>query len=505
MSKFSYLKNISVLYLIVSLVLAVFTTFHFAKIRSVGYERIPTIGIFDERNYALQGISIRRNGIPIGWSDSGSYEKTTGNVQTTKLNGLQIEVNNQPPSFWSFGNFPKPVLSVNEFDFGLGKQHLKLVQPFLDHTPIGGLVYSLGLGDTRGFLDITPDQFRKPALYLGILTSLLLFTFIYQMTGSPGTSLLSTILYNSVPTYLLASRYALLENVLAPFVLIHLNFLLLSKRLVANKRWSLFLLLLSGLFAGISVLAKETGAGFVLGSLGLLILWKYPKKSILLFVISAALIVGLYIIWGMWLSSQLFLEVFLFNAGRGSFGSLNFLYMLPSLRFPQFPFDGWWIWGFISILILALKDWRSYAPLLLPISGHLLILTITSHANYPWYYLAFIPFLAASSAGVIWNMIKQPSLIVAVAFFLIPLSSSFYWGYTVFHLPPTMTFFRLLFLAFFGILTLKLVYPKLKLISFGWILFWVILIFEITKWNQHSIFFIIENWNHLPFPSLPTM
>lgn len=505
MFKLSNLKNISVLYLVASLILVIFITFQFAKIRSVGYERIPTIGIFDERNYALQGISIRQNGIPIGWSDSGSYEKTIGNVQTTKLDGLRIEVNGQAPSFWSFGNFPKPVLSVNEFDFGLGKQHLKLVQPFLDHTPIGGLVYSLGLGEISNFLDITPDQFRKPALYLGILTSLLLFTFVYQMTGSPGTALLSAILYNSVPTYLLASRYALLENVLAPSVLIHLNFLLLSKRLFENKKWSLFSLILSGLFAGISVLAKETGAGFILGSLSLLLIWKYPKKSIFLFVISASFAVGLYILWGMWLSSQLFLEVFLFNAGRGSFGALNFLYMLPSLRFPQFPFDGWWIWGFISILILTLKDWRPYSPLLFPVAGHLLILTITSHANYPWYYLAFIPFLAAASAGVIWNMIKQPSLPILVAFFLIPLSSSFYWGYTVFHLPPTMTFFRLIFLSFFGISILKLVYPKLKLISFGWIVFWVILIFEITKWNQHSILFIIENWNRLPFPSLPSM
>jgi len=60
--------------LLVSILISINIIKSGAYLRWLGFERIPDNKIFDERDYALQGLSIRKSGIPMGWSSSGSYE-----------------------------------------------------------------------------------------------------------------------------------------------------------------------------------------------------------------------------------------------------------------------------------------------------------------------------------------------------------------------------------------------------------------------------------------------
>lgn len=482
-----------------------FIVYQTASLRSIGYERIPTIGIFDERNYVMQGLSLRRYGIPMGWSDSGAYEHTQGKIINVKIVGFTIRINDQIPNLLTFKDFPKPITAVEQFDFGLGMQHLKLVMPFIDHSPLGGIIMSLGVPDSaKEFLDLKPEHFRNMNLTIAIISSILIFILSFLITNEVWVGIIAVILYGLVPTYLLSSRYSLLENVLAPIALLHLIMILISHKLLSkNNKLSFYSLILAALTGGLVVLVKETGIGFVLGSLIIMFYLRFPRKSFPLFLSIATIPVICYIAYVLYLSPKLFFEILSFNATRRFFGSLNFLSMLPSLRFPDFPYDGWWIWGFVSLLLIGIKEGKKYLILLIPILGHLGAILLFSSLNYPWYYLSLIPFLTITSAWSLWYLFNTPSLPILIVFFLIPLSSSFYWGYTVFHLPPQILSYRILFFIFFFFSALRLFKSKDKRIRFSWKIFCFVLFLVIVRWNTRSILYIIAHWQKLPFPSLP--
>jgi 4-amino-4-deoxy-L-arabinose transferase-like glycosyltransferase len=472
----------------------------------LGYATIPNNKIFDERDYALQGISLRTSGVPIGWSIYGEYTKMPTSVHSTGLSGFSILVNNVKPTFSNLKGFPYPVFTINQFDFGFGTQYLKFVQPFLDHPPFGGLIYSLGIPKTaKSFLDIKPADYRKPALYLAIITSILLFALVFQTFENPFISTLSIIVYNSVPTYILVTRYALLENVVAPFALLMLNLLLLAHRYNKKRKTSLLLLIISGLIAGLTILAKESGAGFLLGGIILLIIHKTSKLKLFSYLGAALVPITTYVVWGLWFFPSLFGKIFIFNSSTSFLGSLNFIKIFPGAGFQDFPFDGWWIWGFISIIFLVYLGKKTAIPLTVPFLCSLFTVLFFTSVNYPWYYFALIPFLAAASGYALWKLITDPDPILLGTFFLFALSSSFYWGYTVFHLPPSSLVYRVL-IAFFTLAgTLRIIFPKKKIITTGWAIVFCILIFEVVKWNNFSILYIIANWGKLAIPSFPLL
>jgi 4-amino-4-deoxy-L-arabinose transferase-like glycosyltransferase len=474
------------------------------KLRWLGYERIPETGIFDERNYALQGLSIRNSGIPTAWSDSGAYLHgyNPEDMQSDYVD-LSITAKGLKPNIGNYNNFPKPLYIVREFDFGLGKQQIRFVQPFMDHSPVGGLISSLGFKNKiSDFLDVTPDKYRIPALYLGILNSILLLILAYLLTNSLIASTISVGIYNTVPVFVFSSRFALLENYLIPFALTQIILFILSKRV---KRYSLSLLLISGLISGLGILVKETGIGYSLGLFILLFLWKYNLKRKAVFLLGVFLPCVTYFMWGLLLSPNLFMEIIMFNSSRGFFGSLNLLSVLPSLRFPNFPLDGWWIWSFLSILLISISHKNRYYPLTIPFFGHLIAIMFISNSNYPWYFLGLIPLLVISSAIIIKRIITNPKIHYTIPFALIPLSSSLYWGNTVYNLPPNIMIYRLVVLGFITLSLIRIKYRNNKIIKTIWFIVCLGILYEIFKWNKYSVFYIIENWGKLPIKSLPAL
>lgn len=488
----------------ISLIAAFIVTVFFSKDRWIGYSLIPDNKIFDERDYALQGLSIVRNGVPIGYSDSGEYSKMPDTVHDTKLSGFSILVNGVKPTFSNFIDFPKPVISVNQFDFGFGDQYVKFSQPFLDHPPLGGIIYSLGIPkNAQNFLDITPQGYRLPALYLAFITSILIFLLAYQVFDNPIVALLSTIVYNIVPTYLLLTRYALLENVVSPLSLIMMNFLVFAFR--NKQRHFTLLLLLSGFFGGLSFLAKESGAGFILGALILLIYNKSNWKKIVIYFSAAALPIIVYVVIGLLFTQDLFLRIFIYNTARSFLGSLNFINIFANIGFKDFIFDGWWIWGFVSVIFLIYFGKKTSLLITIPLLSELFVVLFLSGINYPWYYFTLIPYLSIAAGYSLWRLIISPDLLLASSFFLFPFSSSFYWGYTVFHLPPSFLVYRIILLVFAIVATVKIIFPKRLSISFVWSSLVCILVLILMGLNHRSILYIIANWGELPIPAFPIL
>jgi len=470
-----------------------------AKIRSIGYDKIPNNKIFDERDYALQGLSIRKSGIPLGWSSSGSYDIPSNFPSSVDLENLNIIADSVKPNFRNYRNFPKPLYIVKEYDFGFGEQQIKFVQPFLDHPPLGGVISSLGLNrSTSLFNEITPDKYRRPMLIIAVINSIILFLFISSYLN-PFIGLLSVAVYNHVPTYMLSSRYALLENISIPFMLLSLWTLLAFKNKIVNKseNWYLYVIV-PAFLSGVSVLVKESSFGLTLGLVAIMISWKLNKKAIATFIGSAILPIFTYLLWALYLSPKVLASIFNYHTGRSFSGSLGFLSSVLSLNFENFPLDGWWIWGFISFVVMFIILFKKFRDLLIPITTYLLFITFTSSANFPWYYLGLIPFLSISVSIVFWELIvKNTNLGIAIFFALIPLSSSFFWGYLVFHPPYNATLFKLIIVSFISLAWIRIKF-KSSLTKLIWIAFLIVITYEISKWNRYSLLYIIDNWGNLP-------
>lgn len=477
-------------------------------LRWLGYERIP-VPLLDEYNYIWQGLSLREYGLPVGWV---TFEFLYQKYQNKgKLDGLSIDVGGGAMDLASFKKENKPVHAVAELDWGEGKKQIFLAAPFFDHPPLGGLIFSQTLDrEIRNFQDVKAAQFRKGPLILAVINSILLFVFIYLVTNQPWIAALSVLIYSTIPSYIFGSRMSVLENAVPPFVLLHLIlltvFLKIKERINLNIGY--LILLLSGFSGGLAVLAKESAIGFLFGSLILLFFSMMKERSkkrfYLFFSIGAAVPIISYAAWGLWIHSEMFLQVLSTNAHRISYGPLKLVSALSSLRFKDFPIDGWWIWGFLSFFLSWIYLNRKYLPLLLPFTGHFLLVVFLDSPNYAWYYLAMVPFLASLSALNLYQMFKSPNLVLWIAFFLIPVSSSFYWGHMVFHPPNNTLFYKILFLVLVLFVVLRLKYANKRLVLLVWTVFFIALTYYLIKWNYQSVQFMITHWGKLPTESLPS-
>jgi len=161
--------------------------------------------------------------------------------------------------------------------------------------------------------------------------------------------------------------------------------------------------------------------------------------------------------------------------------------------------------GFISVIFLIYYGGKKALPLTISFACGLFTILFFTSVNYPWYYFALVPFLSAASGYALWKLITDPVPILLATFFLFAFSSSFYWGYTVFHLPPSSLIYRILIIIFAVAGTLRIIFSKKKLVVISWVFMFCLLIFEIVKWNNFSILYIIANWGKLAIPGFPIL
>ena len=504
-------KNRWRLWIIVAILLVALLK-HSFYLRSIGYDQIPeTYVVLDERTWVWQGLSIRKTGIPAGWSQLQAYKKGFGGA----TEGLNVTVDERKPTLQNFTNFPKPALAVLEFDYGRGMRHTPIVQPLIEQPPLGGLILSsLVSNKVKTFTDLTPFEFRKVSLWLGVVTGILIFILGWQVFNNPFIGLLATAIYGSVPTFILLSRYALLENVLNPFMLLTINLLVFAQKLISSKKeyglinWK-NVLLLAGIVSGLTALTKITGWFILVIGVVLLLYWKINLRNTLFFVLPSVLIGLLYFAWGLYLAPNLFLDIFRYQSiERGFIGSINLLVTSTRVGILNFPFDGWWIGGFLSLILVPFK--KEYIPVVFGAIIVLLSALFLGGANFPWYFIPMIPFMCLAIAQFFWQVAIKPKFISILIFFLIFASSTFYWGYGVFQAALVSTnyqqpygVYRIL-LIFFVVAGLILsIQSKFKKLRYLWLIFMVVVTLMLIRFNERSLYFILSNWDKLPSPYTP--
>ncbi len=472
-------------------------------LRSVGYDHVPdTYVVLDERTNVWHGLSIRSSGVPAAWSNLGIYKTGTGG----DVKGLNLSVaDGKMPNLANFKDFPKPVYVLYPINLGVerGIKHIGFVQPYLDHPPFGALVLSQFTSNVKTFTDLTAHEFRKGSLWMGLASGVLIFVLGWQISANPFIGLLASAIYGSVPTFNLLSRYALLENVMNPLILLSIILLVFAQKNLKYQKW---LLLTAGIFSGLAALTKLTGWSTLLIGVALLRYWNFKIKTLLLFVVPATVLGLLYFIWGLYLDPTLFINIFRYQGlERGFIGSINFIISSGQIGILNFPLDGWWIGGFLSFLLISFK--KEYSPIFFAAAIILLTALFLGGANYPWYFIPLIPLMCICIAMFIWQTAKSPTILSILIFFLFFFSSSFYWGYGVYQASLESTnyqqpfsLYRLLFiLIIFGSLLLNYKFKKVRHLHFVFIL---IITLAMLRLNERSIYFMLSHWGK--FPSLYT-
>lgn len=501
MSKIFLSKKI--LILLLSVIILSIHLVHSFNLRSIGYDRIPEpYVVMDERTYIWQSLSIRKSGIPIGWvAELQSYTKRIGG----NLNGFNITVDGKFPNFTTYRDFPKPAVAVVEMDYGKGLRHTQIVQPFLEKPPLGSLILgALVPNSIQRVEDLSPNDFRKMSLYLATLTEILIFLLGWQIVRNPFFGLLAAVLYGSIPTFILLSHYALLENVLTPLLLLMLNLLIWVNQHSAERLSNLGIFL-AGVAAGFTALTKQAGWPIIFAGIFILWFWKFPFRRILLFSVPAFLIGSLYFIWGLYLAPTLFVSLYLAEGvQKGFVGSLNLLANMMKINILNFPFDGFWLGGFISIFFIPKE--KRLIPIFASIIAVLFGALILAGFNNSWYLIPLIPFMSIAIAYLVWRVITQPTLFEIMLFFLTFFSSSFFWGYIVFKNPPNIphyqyqpfNLYRLLFLFFLIFGLAWEIFPKLKRFKIFWIILMGGITYQLIIWNDRALLYMISHWGRLP-------
>lgn len=488
-------------------ILLVFSVKLGADLRFVGYQVIPEpYIILDEHTNVWHGVSLRKTGVPSAWSILGSYMKLSKTIGVGGMvDGFNISVDGIKPTFENFPDFPKPAIAINEFDFGRGLSHTRIVQPYLDHPPFGAYILSLFVSEkATSFEEVNNYDLRKASLYLAVLTQLLIFVFALLITKKPLIGIIASTVYATVPSYLLLSRYALLENVLSPLVLLGFILIILARDQLEKKKKSrllTILLILAGVIGGLGALTKLVGWVFILAGTVLLYFWKFKFRHILTYALPAFLIGILYFVWGFYLSPKLFIDLFLLQSQRDFIGSINLLVTFFRVSIFNFPLDGWWIGGFIALLMIPRK--KEYLPIAAGVVAVLFSALSIVGANYPWYFIPLIPFMAIAIAILFYNIAVKPSFVSILFVFFTFVSSSFYWGYGVFQKIQPFSIYRLLLLLFTGTGIFWEMTKKNSKFQKVWYVGIIILLLILALLNRRSMFFILENWGKLPLIYTP--
>lgn len=499
------------LMLVLSIIILLFLVKDSHMIRSVAYDQSPESNFLDEYTNIWHGLSIRTSGVPAAWSDLRSYwdfrpkrrEELEGGLQ---LQGFNIYRENTKPVLFPSRNFPELTIYTTEFDFGDGKRHTSLMQPYLDHPPFGAIILSLLVPKTSdNFYKITPFDSRKTSIWLADLSTILIFLLSFQIFKNPLFGLISAAIYTSVPTYFFISRLALLENVLIPTQLISLNFIVFAlNKPKINRNLYRLLLVISGIFAGLAFLSKTTGIAVILAGVIILVLYKERFKDILFFLLPAVFVSLIYFVWGMVMSPNLFPSLLIEQSSKRIFvGSLNFIPAAFKYGAKSFPIDGWWFGGFLSLIFLKYN--KQLLPLIVSALAMLFMILFSGASSFPWYFIPLVPFLSIATANLLWNIATNPNLIQILILFLIFFSSTYFWAIGVFSANPNFInhqgqfFLYKVMLSFFFVAAVvtPFLHKRSYLFRIIWFIAMLLLIYVLIKWNFKSLFYMMQHWGKL--------
>lgn len=472
-------------------------------VQIMSYDKIPKVGeTFDEYAFAWAGASMWNHGVPVAWTTNlGVYKSVASensSMKGSELDGLQLthagtRINLKNPDSGSL-----PIISVQTVDYGLGDRYVALVEPYFDHPPLTGLIYGATISqDNESLIGIEAEEYRYANRFIYLACGILVAVLAYQISGA-WAGVFAGGVYLTMPSVMLSQRLTLAENILALWLVAILLAMFGAKN---SKHWGW--LLSAGIVSGLAILTKMSGVAVLIGAVWLLYRWSFPWRQWLWVVVPAVFLGGMFVIYGTWLSSDLFWEVMVSQAGRGNWGIINVYQSMGRLFFLGFPMDGWWVGG---LVVLMYGGWRSKSMRRIVEVGliYLSLMLMLGGGNYAWYFFPLGAMWAIGYGYLMKEILFNPKVVGILLFIIFGLMSSFYWGEM--QLNPG-TDYSWIIRGLFVILTGGWVvyewvvkrWPSLPW-RYGWIAVWCLIYYRTMVWSLRGMTFILANWEQLPMP-----
>lgn len=362
-------------------------------VRYKNYDQVPLPGgSVDEYSYSWVGLSLIRQGYPVGISGIPGY--------TNKL-----------PRYIN----PDMVMNMSV----TGPRELNY--PWFDHPPGLGLMTG-GYGFIKGvtnFEDLSVRIIRRPMIILGTLSVFLVFWLAFVNFGF-GVALVSGLIYGLQPLAVIGGRMVQGENGMIPFLLLSVIFVSLYIR-----KGKFFQLVLAAVFAGMAMLFKISGVAGIISAILLIILSKKQSKpeDILVFLGISGSIASLFLIYGYFFDIKTFFDVLFSNASRFyGIGPEAIYRLVTQTRFvadKSIP-DGWIFVGWVSVLAALITKGKDRKWLVIPVLSYLTVYLFFGSLAYVWYTLPFVPFLAIASGYFIYNLVVKNKLTGGFLWTIIP-------------------------------------------------------------------------------------
>lgn len=403
----------------------------------------------DEYTYSFLGMSILKTGVPTSWSHFPAYSQY---AHTQKLTIDHI--------------------------------YFPIVTPYFDHPPLYGVVvgaWAILNGETT-FESITLQTIRQVPIFLGMITSLLVYLLALKLYGRK-TAIWSLLIYSTATIFVMETRTVFAENLFTPLLLASILIV------VSVKHVSLKQAILLGIISGLSLWVKELGIVVFLAVFSLLLLQKTKLKMLMVLSVIFVMSGLLYLLYGYLYNWELFRTiVFIQSAREIGPETLHTLFFNPILVNKKYM-DGWYLLGFVSFFA-SFMQFEKNKILLIPsfIYFFLCMFFLTSIAEMGWYMIPLFPFFAIFTAQLLVESIKNNEWYILVASLFIGMFATQYRIEAKYGLTPLT--FRLILLVLFVPLFVSSIMKRRKLFEFlsnSWFYLLIFLTILITYRYIHPL------------------
>lgn len=321
----------------------------------------------DEYAFAFQGISLLTQGVPIAWSAIPLYK----NLTHLTIDGLY---------------FP-------------------IVQPYLDHPPLFGLLvgaWAVLARETR-FEVVRLATIRVIPIVLSLVSTVFLYLLTKNVYGER-IARWSLAIYATATIFVVNSRVVVAESLVTPLWLVAIWMMTRISRKSAQSS-----LIIVGLLSAAALLTKILGIVVWLSAVAILLYKRIQIKRIVL--VTAAAMVGIFALYlyGRVYDEKLFWAIQSYQGMSRILGS-NTIWMIfgaPSIV-NKIYYDGWYFWGLFA-LGLASFDIRKNVMIVVPAFLYLLLLAVSVNETdiHGWYFLPLFPFLAIAGGKLLVDSIEN--------------------------------------------------------------------------------------------------
>jgi 4-amino-4-deoxy-L-arabinose transferase-like glycosyltransferase len=348
------------------------------------YTQWPREGAtFDEFAWTFLGLSMWESGVPTSWSPHSAYKN-------------KVEYFNPQGARFT------------------------LVTPYLEHPPLFGLIAG-AFARARGvmaFDDVNIAKIRPLAIFLGVGAIAMVYLLGRGVYGEM-VGLLAAFLYAITPTVVVGSRLVQNENFFIPFFLLSLY---LAHRYV--QRPTTKLLAWVSLISASLVLAKIP---WIASSFAVAAIFAFSKKWRATTVVlgAVALFLGGFLVYGFLWDKEVFMRLWALQLARYDmrFDSLFMLFRDP-LIVDRTVVDGWIYFGWVTMVLLLIKDIKKHLPIVLGFLayGTIFVFAIPSEGLHGWYRYPFYPFLTIATAVFIRDYMNVNYFVSALFYLVVGLS-----------------------------------------------------------------------------------